>query len=299
MISMRQRRWALHDLQGDIVGAVADSESETKLLSTYNSTGFGVPTTNSPPKYSWLGADGVASELVSTDVSTQDGSSYVPEIGRPLQTGPIASPGSFPNGTGGAGIVNAPYLGAASTQLAAASAQQWAEKEEAKKRETEERAFMEEGMCEKYPDSSACHVDGPGEGNCEVNCLTVIGGGQEGEEEAVELEPGPGGGNASAAKLEHYGRLGPCSIASEGIGVREDGLELWSFTTKIKCNSRTEGTFVIESESGSAFPEAFVAHGIHPVEFTTLLTTAAGAEVFFELIVNDKHYRKPYNRKTV
>jgi hypothetical protein len=177
----------LHDLSGNIVRTAALSESETKLLSTYNSTEFGVPTTSSPPKYSWLGADGVASELTSSGVSTQNGSSYVPEIGRPLQTGPIASPGSFPNGTGGVGIVSAPYLGAASTQLAAAAAQQWAEKEEAKRRETEERAFMEEGMCEKYPDSSACHVDGPGEGNCEVNCLTVIGG--EGEAEGEIGDP--------------------------------------------------------------------------------------------------------------
>jgi YD repeat-containing protein len=187
----------LHDLQGNIVGTVADSESETKLLSTYNSTEFGVPTTGSPPKYSWLGADGVASELTATGVSTQDGASYVPEIGRPLQTGAIASPGSFPNGTGGAGIVMAPYLGAASTQLAAAAAQQWAEKEEAKKREAEERAFMEEGFCEKYPDSSACHVDGPGEGNCEVNCLTIIGG-EEQETLGVGFESGSG--NASEAK---------------------------------------------------------------------------------------------------
>ena len=46
----------LHDLQGNIVGTVADSESETKLFSTYDSTEFGVPTTSSPPKYSWLGA---------------------------------------------------------------------------------------------------------------------------------------------------------------------------------------------------------------------------------------------------
>jgi hypothetical protein len=130
-------------------------------------------------------------------VSTQDGASYVPEIGRPLQTGAIASPGSFPNGTGGAGIVMAPYLGAASTQLAAAAAQQWAEKEEAKKREAEERAFMEEGFCEKYPDSSACHVDGPGEGNCEVNCLTIIGG-EEQETLGVGFESGSG--NASEAK---------------------------------------------------------------------------------------------------
>ncbi len=34
----------LRDLQGDIVGTVVDSESETKLFSTYNSTEFGVAT---------------------------------------------------------------------------------------------------------------------------------------------------------------------------------------------------------------------------------------------------------------
>jgi hypothetical protein len=78
----------LQDLQGNIVAEAADNETETKLLSTYNSTEFGVPTTSNPPKYSWLGADGVSSELPSGVIS-QGGSSYVPFIGRPLQ--PTAS----------------------------------------------------------------------------------------------------------------------------------------------------------------------------------------------------------------
>ena len=47
----------LHDLKGNIVGTVGDGESETKLLSTYNSTEFGVPQPGTtPPKYAWLGA---------------------------------------------------------------------------------------------------------------------------------------------------------------------------------------------------------------------------------------------------
>ena len=51
----------LHDLQGNIVGTVEDSESATKLLSTYNSTEFGVPQPGTtPPKYAWLGATGVS-----------------------------------------------------------------------------------------------------------------------------------------------------------------------------------------------------------------------------------------------
>ncbi len=81
----------LHDLNGNIVATAALSETETKLLSTYNSTEFGVPTTSSPPKYSWLGADGIASELPSGDIA-QDGNTYIPLTGLPLQTRPVELP---------------------------------------------------------------------------------------------------------------------------------------------------------------------------------------------------------------
>jgi streptogramin lyase len=80
----------LHDLQGDVVGEAALSESETKLLKTYNSTEFGVPSgKGAPPKYAWLGASGLAGELPS-GVITQDGVTYVPQTGRPLQTEGVA-----------------------------------------------------------------------------------------------------------------------------------------------------------------------------------------------------------------
>ncbi len=78
----------IHDLKGDIVGTAALSEAETKLLSTYNSNEFGVPTTSSPPKYSWLGASGVASELTSGAIA-EDGITYVPQMGRALQNEPV------------------------------------------------------------------------------------------------------------------------------------------------------------------------------------------------------------------
>jgi DNA-binding beta-propeller fold protein YncE len=82
----------LHDLQGNVVGEASISETETKLLKTYNSTEYGVPTTKSaPPKYAWLGATGLASELPSGTI-TQDGSTYVPQTGRPLQTEEIEAP---------------------------------------------------------------------------------------------------------------------------------------------------------------------------------------------------------------
>ena len=80
----------LHDLEGDIVGEAADNENETKLLKTYNSTEFGVPSGKAPPpKYAWLGAAGVAGEL-SSGVITQDGVTYVPQTGRPLQSEGLA-----------------------------------------------------------------------------------------------------------------------------------------------------------------------------------------------------------------
>ena len=82
----------LHDLQGNVVAEASVSETETKLLKTYNSTEFGVPNSKeAPPKYAWLGADGVASEFPSGTI-TQDGSTYVPQTGRALQTQGIQLP---------------------------------------------------------------------------------------------------------------------------------------------------------------------------------------------------------------
>ncbi|HYM46432.1 MAG TPA: hypothetical protein VES65_09790, partial [Solirubrobacteraceae bacterium] len=130
----------VHDLEGNIVGTAALSETESKLLSTYNSTEFGVPTTSSPPKYSWLGASGVASEL-SSGVSTQGGASYVPQIARDLQTAPIEPPGAFPNGSG-AGERYVAEIPGWSTSLAnaesAATIAEYLAKQEALKREQEE-----------------------------------------------------------------------------------------------------------------------------------------------------------------
>ena len=90
----------LHDLQGNIVATAADNTTEAKLLSTYNSTEFGVPNSGkAPPKYAWLGADDVASELAS-GVITEGATSYVPQTGRPLGAEEVEPPG-LPNGSGG------------------------------------------------------------------------------------------------------------------------------------------------------------------------------------------------------
>jgi tripartite motif-containing protein 71 len=81
----------LHDLQDNIVATASISETETKLLSTYNSTEFGVPTTKNPPPHSWLGALGISTEPSSGAV-VQDGDTYIPQTGQPLQTEPVAPP---------------------------------------------------------------------------------------------------------------------------------------------------------------------------------------------------------------
>jgi streptogramin lyase len=89
----------LHDLQGDTVATAALSSSETKLLSTYNSTEFGVPNSGKPPpKYAFQGADGATSEL-GTGIITYGATSYVPQTGRALQSEEVEPPGA-PGGSG-------------------------------------------------------------------------------------------------------------------------------------------------------------------------------------------------------
>ena len=89
----------LHDLDGDVVATASLSTSATKVLSTYNSTEFGVPNAGKePPKFAWLGAADIASSLPS-GVITYGATSYVPQIGRSLQSEQVAPPG-LPEGSG-------------------------------------------------------------------------------------------------------------------------------------------------------------------------------------------------------
>jgi RHS repeat-associated protein len=78
----------LADLHGDIVATAALSETETKLLSSSEPSEFGVPTTSTPPKYSWLGAEGARTELPSGQIA-MGARSYIPQLGRFLQPDPI------------------------------------------------------------------------------------------------------------------------------------------------------------------------------------------------------------------
>ncbi len=94
----------LHDLQGNVVATAALNETETKLLSTYNSTEFGVPHSGTTqPKYAWLGAGGLASEpAFGSGVVNKSGASYVPQVAQNLQSFPVIPPGAVPNGLGAA-----------------------------------------------------------------------------------------------------------------------------------------------------------------------------------------------------
>ncbi len=131
----------LHDLRGNIVATAGLSETETKLLSKYNSTEFGVPSESKPPpKYAWLGAAGLSTEL-PTGIATKGGASYVPQIAHDLQTEQVVPPGAFPNGEGS----DSPYTSQISAWSVALSEAQSAGviAEYVAKQEAEKKAIQE------------------------------------------------------------------------------------------------------------------------------------------------------------
>jgi RHS repeat-associated protein len=84
----------IENLHGDVVGTASISETATGLTSTNDTSEYGVPRTSSPPKYSWLGGDQKSTELAS-GVVAMGARSYVPQLGRFLQTDPV--PGGSAN----------------------------------------------------------------------------------------------------------------------------------------------------------------------------------------------------------
>ena len=77
----------LSNVEGDVVATASSSPTATALLSTVRNTEFGVPTTTSPPMYSWLGAAQRPTELPSGLIA-MGARGYVPQIGRFLQPDP-------------------------------------------------------------------------------------------------------------------------------------------------------------------------------------------------------------------
>jgi RHS repeat-associated protein len=78
----------VEDLHGDVVGTAPISETATGLSSTNDPTEYGVPRTGNPPKYSWLGALQLSTELPS-GVIAMGARAYVPRMGRFLQPDPV------------------------------------------------------------------------------------------------------------------------------------------------------------------------------------------------------------------
>jgi RHS repeat-associated protein len=84
----------LANLHGDIIATASLSETATELASKADTSEFGVPTNSLPPKYSWLGAIELPTELPSGVIS-MGARSYVPQLGRFLQPDPV--PGGSAN----------------------------------------------------------------------------------------------------------------------------------------------------------------------------------------------------------
>lgn len=130
----------IHDLQSNIVGQVGTSETETKLLASFNNTEFGVPAGGkTPAKYAWLGAGGVSTAF-ETGITSEGGASYVPQLGRRIQTASVIPPGAFPNGSGPGTpeeTVVPGWITAINEQESAATLAEWAAIQEAERKALE------------------------------------------------------------------------------------------------------------------------------------------------------------------
>jgi RHS repeat-associated protein len=84
----------LTNLHGDIIATAYLSETATGLASEADTSEYGVPALSAPTKYSWLGAMQLPTELPS-GVIAMGARSYVPQLGRYLQSDPV--PGGSAN----------------------------------------------------------------------------------------------------------------------------------------------------------------------------------------------------------
>ena len=84
----------LANLHHDVIATAYLSSTATALAAKADTSEYGVPTVSLPPKYSWLGADEIPTELPS-GVLAMGVRSYVPQLGRFLQPDPV--PGGSAN----------------------------------------------------------------------------------------------------------------------------------------------------------------------------------------------------------
>ncbi len=140
----------MRDLQGNVIGTAALSETEAKPLTTYNSTEFGVPVNGTPPtKYSWIGGLGASSEL-SSGTLTEGTVSYQPQLGRRLQTVTVIPPGMAVDGASGEAYIvqaSAWSMQANEAQARIDEATIQAELQSAAENEASEKACAIASMC--------------------------------------------------------------------------------------------------------------------------------------------------------
>ncbi len=176
----------LTNLHGDIVATAQDSETATGLTSTIKeASDYGVPATETPPKYSWLGSHEIATELPS-GVTQMGARSYVPQLGRFLQSDPrpggsanaytyvFGDPinsndltGEYSNGPSAWALGLASEL---SNQEAAAYEAALRAEAERKAREAAETAKAYAAMQSASPEGEYYEEEGPEEENWEEEC---------------------------------------------------------------------------------------------------------------------------------
>jgi RHS repeat-associated protein len=233
----------LTNLHGDIVATAALSETETKLLSSIEMSEYGVPTTSAPAKYSWLGGERQPTELAS-GVIAMGARSYVPQLGRYLQTDPV--PGgsanayaytfgdpvdqSDPSGADGLPTWAIEYHNHVAQELVEAATQRRIEEEERKAAEEAAALAAAEAAAEAAAAAAAAAAAPPPEAPAEP-----LGGSADWlcEDAAItgqEVEGCGGGGGGSA------GVINPGQI--DGISIRQ-GLCAGLGALVIACSPHT------------------------------------------------------------
>jgi RHS repeat-associated protein len=218
----------LANLHGDIVATVEDSETATGLASTIKeASDYGVPATSTPTRYSWLGADGLRTELAQGISTVAMGArSYLPQTGRFLQTDPV--PGgsanayaytygdpinsSDPSGAYTASIdeFDENYVGTRAREAAEQRAAERAAEEQAAREEEEQKAqeAYETMMGASDIEEGA---EEPLGGSTGWACEYAMQTGQEAE--GCASTGGPGGPTASIACFKnsaYYGHKDEC-----------------------------------------------------------------------------------------
>ncbi len=217
----------LTNLHGDIIATAYKSETATELASKADTTEFGVPSVSAPPKYSWLGAIELPTELPS-GIIAMGARSYVPQLGRFLQPDPV--PGGSANAyayTYGDPVNTTDPTGTSSNQLAAffefnnhVAHQATIEAEEAARRAAEEAAARAAAELAAREARIAAAFAGTSQ-------YSFGGGGQEeyreeGEEYEEEEEGGYTGGDpiaVAAAPCRHEDNPGASRCSTNGYAV--------------------------------------------------------------------------------